>query len=153
MFFELADGTGINPQPNYQPNSPPKSSSNCPLWIRTSFENVHKWRPMIFDDFWSPLPIMFNDIYCVVNIAFFLNSFSFLGDSAKKQSLIFEAVDYGLKAIEIDELNSEAHKWYATYCYFLDFLDPIFQLEFWLEFQRKAKIIWWVSCISNQIFD
>ena len=34
-------------------------------------------------------------------------------DSAKKQSLIFEAVDYGLKAIEIDELNSEAHKWYA----------------------------------------
>ena len=34
-----------------------------------------------------------------------------LGDSAKKQSLIFEAVDYGLKAIEIDELNSEAHKW------------------------------------------
>lgn len=35
------------------------------------------------------------------------------GDSAKKQSLIFEAVDYGLKAIEIDELNSEAHKWYA----------------------------------------
>ena len=42
---------------------------------------------------------------------FFLNLFSFLGDSAKKQSLIFEAVDYGLKAIEIDELNSEAHKW------------------------------------------
>ena len=43
---------------------------------------------------------------------FFLNlSFFFLGDSAKKQSLIFEAVDYGLKAIEIDELNSEAHKW------------------------------------------
>lgn len=35
------------------------------------------------------------------------------GDSAKKQSLIFEAVDYGLKAIEIDEFNSEAHKWYA----------------------------------------
>ena len=42
---------------------------------------------------------------------FFLNLFLFLGDSAKKQSLIFEAVDYGLKAIEIDELNSEAHKW------------------------------------------
>jgi len=35
------------------------------------------------------------------------------GDSAKKQSLIFEAVDFGLKAIEIDEQNSEAHKWYA----------------------------------------
>jgi len=35
------------------------------------------------------------------------------GDSAKKQTLIFEAVDYGLKAIEIDEFNSEAHKWYA----------------------------------------
>lgn len=35
------------------------------------------------------------------------------GDSAKKQTLIFEAVDYGLKAIETDELNSEAHKWYA----------------------------------------
>ena len=33
------------------------------------------------------------------------------GDSAKKQSLIFEAVDFGLKAIEIDEQNSEAHKW------------------------------------------
>ena len=44
----------------------------------------------------------------------FLNNFLlFLGNSAKKQSLIFEAVDYGLKAIEIDELNSEAHKWYA----------------------------------------
>ena len=41
---------------------------------------------------------------------FFYNLF-FLGDGAKKQSLIFEAVDYGLKAIEIDELNSEAHKW------------------------------------------
>ena len=41
-------------------------------------------------------------------------TFFFLsGDSAKKQSLIFEAVDYGLKAIEIDEFNSEAHKWYA----------------------------------------
>ena len=44
-------------------------------------------------------------------ISFFLIYSFFLGDSAKKQSLIFEAVDYGLKAIEIDELNSEAHKW------------------------------------------
>ena len=43
-----------------------------------------------------------------------MSNFFFLsGDSAKKQSLIFEAVDYGLKAIEIDEFNSEAHKWYA----------------------------------------
>ena len=49
--------------------------------------------------------------YYVVNISFFLIFSLFLGDSAKKQSLIFEAVDYGLKAIEIDELNSEAHKW------------------------------------------
>ena len=48
----------------------------------------------------------------IVNIFLFKNVFFyFLGDSAKKQSLIFEAVDYGLKAIEIDELNSEAHKW------------------------------------------
>ena len=35
------------------------------------------------------------------------------GDSAKKQQMIFDAVDFGEKALEIDEFNSEGHKWYA----------------------------------------
>jgi hypothetical protein len=35
------------------------------------------------------------------------------GDNAKKQKLIFQAVDYGLKSIQIDETCSEGHKWYA----------------------------------------
>lgn len=35
------------------------------------------------------------------------------GNTEKKQQLIFEAVDFGLKAMEADDLNSEAHKWYA----------------------------------------
>ena len=35
------------------------------------------------------------------------------GQTAKKQELIFAAVDYGQKAINLDDSNPEAHKWYA----------------------------------------
>ena len=35
------------------------------------------------------------------------------GEITKKQELIFEAVDFGAKALEIDDHNAEAHKWFA----------------------------------------
>ena len=35
------------------------------------------------------------------------------GDSAKKQQMIFDAVEFGEKALEMDEFSSEGHKWYA----------------------------------------
>lgn len=35
------------------------------------------------------------------------------GEVDEKQKYIFDAVDYGLRAIEKDDTSSEAHKWYA----------------------------------------
>lgn len=35
------------------------------------------------------------------------------GETTKKQELIFEAVDFGAKALDIDDHNAEAHKWFA----------------------------------------